>query len=114
MGKYFGQNKSNINGRSTNLLVNIYKGKYKIYYGEEISEREENELHFAIVKFFELHCLDFKFEEDIDWFIDNVLDGLFKKYDELGYSSASFPRFRPAYLAADWLIDNIIDNKPAY
>lgn len=111
VGKYYGQKKSNTNGRPTNLLVNIYKGKYKIYYGEELSKREEDKLHFAITEFFKLHCLDFKKEEDTDWFIDNVLDGLFEKYDELGYSSVDFPRFCANHLKT-FIIDNIIDGKP--
>ena len=110
MGKYFGEKKTN-NGRPTNILVNLYKIKYENYYGCKLSEREESKLHFAIVDFFKSHSLDFKKEEDKDWFIDNVLDVLFERYDTLGYSSVDFPRFCANNLKT-WVIDNIINNIP--
>lgn len=110
VGKYFGEKKTN-NGRPTNILVNLYKIKYENYYGCKLSEREESKLHFAIVDFFKSHSLDFKKEEDKDWFIDNVLDVLFERYDTLGYSSVDFPRFCANNLKT-WVIDNIINNIP--
>lgn len=110
VGKYFGEKKTN-NGRPTNILVNLYKIKYENYYGCKLSEREESKLHFAIVDFFKTHSLDFKKEEDKDWFIDNVLDVLFERYDKLGYSSVDFPRFCANNLKT-WIIDNIINNIP--
>lgn len=108
VGKYFGEKKTN-NGRPTNILVNLYKIKYENYYGCKLSEREESKLHFAIVDFFKSHSLDFKKEEDKDWFTDNVLDVLFERYDKLGYSSVDFPRFCANNLKT-WVIDNIINN----
>lgn len=111
VGKYFGQKKSTNDSRPTTILVNLYRIKYKAYYGKELSEREENKLHFAIVEFFKNHALDFKNEKDKDWFIDNVLDGLFEKYDSLGYASPEFPRFYANNLKT-WVIDNIINNIP--
>ena len=110
VGKYFGEKKTN-NGRPTNILVNLYKIKYENYYGCKLSEREESKLHFAIVDFFKSHSLDFKKEEDKDWFIDNVLDVLFERYDKLGYSSVDFPRFCANNLKT-WVIDNIINDIP--
>lgn len=110
VGKYFGEKKTN-NGRPTNILVNLYKIKYENYYGCKLSEREESKLHFAIVDFFKTHSLDFKKEEDKDWFTDNVLDVLFERYDKLGYSSVDFPRFCANNLKT-WVIDNIINNIP--
>lgn len=110
VGKYFGEKKTN-NGRPTNILVNLYKIKYENYYGCKLSEREESKLHFAIVDFFKTHSLDFKKEEDKDWFIDNVLDVLFERYDKLGYSSVDFPRFCANNLKT-WVIDNIINDIP--
>lgn len=110
VGKYFGEKKTN-NGRPTNILVNLYKIKYENYYGCRLSEREESKLHFAIVDFFKTHSLDFKKEEDKDWFTDNVLDVLFERYDKLGYSSVDFPRFCANNLKT-WVIDNIINNIP--
>lgn len=111
VGKYFGQKKSTNDSRPTTILVNLYKIKYKAYYGKDLSEREENKLHFAIVDFFKTHSLDFKKEEDKDWFTDNVLDVLFERYDKLGYSSVDFPRFCANNLKT-WVIDNIINNIP--
>lgn len=111
MGKYFNSKKSNNIGRPTNILVNLYKKRYENYYGCKLSTREEDKLHFAIVEFFNNHALDFKVEEDKDWFVDNVLDGLFEKYDYLGYSSKEFPRFCANSLKT-FLIDNIINNIP--
>ena len=111
VGKYFGQKKSTNDSRPTTILVNLYRIKYQAYYGKELSEREENKLHFAIVEFFKNHALDFKNEKDKDWFIDNVLDGLFEKYDSLGYASPEFPRFYANNLKT-WVIDNIINNIP--
>ena len=111
VGKYFGQKKSTNDSRPTTILVNLYKIKYKAYYGKDLSEREENKLHFAIVDFFKNHALDFKDEEDKDWFVDNVLEGLFEKYDSLGYSSPEFPRFCANNLKT-FVIDNIINNIP--
>ena len=110
VGKYFGKKKID-NGRPTNILVNLYKIKYENYYGCKLSEREESKLHFAIVEFFKSHSLDFKKEEDKDWFVDNVLEGLFEKYDSLGYSSPEFPRFCANNLKT-FVIDNIINNIP--
>ena len=110
VGKYFGKKKID-NGRPTNILVNLYKIKYENYYGCKLSEREESKLHFAIVEFFKSHSLDFKDEEDKDWFVDNVLEGLFEKYDSLGYSSPEFPRFCANNLKT-FVIDNIINNIP--
>lgn len=110
VGKYFGKKKID-NGRPTNILVNLYKIKYENYYGCKLSEREENKLHFAIVEFFKSHSLDFKKEEDKDWFIDNVLDVLFERYDNLGYSTPDFPRFCANNLKT-WVIDNIINEIP--
>ena len=110
VGKYFGKKKID-NGRPTNILVNLYKIKYENYYGCKLSEREESKLHFAIVEFFKSHSLDFKKEEDKDWFIDNVLDVLFERYDNLGYSTPDFPRFCANNLKT-WVIDNIINNIP--
>lgn len=110
VGKYFGEKKTN-NGRPTNILVNLYKIKYENYYGCKLSEREESKLHFAIVDFFKTHSLDFKKEEDKDWFTDNVLDVLFERYDKLGYSSVDFPRFCANNLKT-WVIDNIINDIP--
>lgn len=111
VGKYFGQKKSTNDSRPTTILVNLYRIKYKAYYGKELSEREEDKLHFAIVEFFKNHALDFKKEEDKDWFVDNVLEGLFEKYDSLGYSSPEFPRFCANNLKT-FVIDNIINNIP--
>lgn len=111
VGKYFGQKKSTNDSRPTTILVNLYKIKYKAYYGKDLSEREENKLHFAIVDFFKNHALDFKDEGDKDWFVDNVLEGLFEKYDSLGYSSPEFPRFCANNLKT-FVIDNIINNIP--
>ena len=111
VGKYFGQKKSTNASRPTTILVNLYRIKYKAYYGKELSEREEDKLHFAIVEFFKNHALDFKKEEDKDWFVDNVLEGLFEKYDSLGYSSPEFPRFCANNLKT-FVIDNIINNIP--
>ena len=111
VGKYFGQKKSTNDSRPTTILVNLYKIKYKAYYGKDLSEREENKLHFAIVDFFKNHALDFKDEWDKDWFVDNVLEGLFEKYDSLGYSSPEFPRFCANNLKT-FVIDNIINNIP--
>ena len=110
VGKYFGKKKID-NGRPTNILVNLYKIKYENYYGCKLSEREESKLHFAIVEFFKSHSLDFKKEEDKDWFIDNVLDVLFERYDNLGYSTPDFPRFCANNLKT-FVIDNIINNIP--
>ena len=110
VGKYFGKKKID-NGRPTNILVNLYKIKYENYYGCKLSEREESKLHFAIVEFFKSHSLDFKKEEDKDWFIDNVLDVLFERYDNLGYSTPDFPRFCANNLKT-WVIDNIINEIP--
>ena len=110
VGKYFGEKKTN-NGRPTNILVNLYKIKYENYYGCKLSEREESKLHFAIVEFFKSHSLDFKNEEDKDWFIENVLDVVFERYDKLGYSSIDFPKFCANNLKT-WVIDNIINNIP--
>ena len=110
VGKYFGKKKID-NGRPTNILVNLYKIKYENYYGCKLSEREESKLHFAIVEFFKSHSLDFKDEGDKDWFVDNVLEGLFEKYDSLGYSSPEFPRFCANNLKT-FVIDNIINNIP--
>ena len=110
VGKYFGKKKID-NGRPTNILVNLYKIKYENYYGCKLSEREESKLHFAIVDFFKNHALDFKNEGDKDWFVDNVLEGLFEKYDSLGYSSPEFPRFCANNLKT-FVIDNIINNIP--
>ena len=111
VGKYFGQKKSTNNGRPTTILVNLYKIRYKAYYGVDLPSREEDKLHFAIADFFKNHALSFKFEEDKDWFIENVLDGLFEKYDSLGYSSPNFPRFCANSLNT-FVIDNIINNVP--
>lgn len=111
VGKYFGERTSSTNGRPTNILVNLYKIKYEKYYNCKLSEREENKLHFAIVEFFKSHSLDFKKEEDKDWFIENVLDVLFERYDKLGYSSIDFPKFCANNLKT-WVIDNIINNIP--
>ena len=110
VGKYFGEKKTN-NGRPTNILVNLYKIKYEKYYDCKLSEREESKLHFAIVEFFKSHSLDFKKEEDKDWFIENVLDVVFERYDKLGYSSIDFPKFCANNLKT-WVIDNIINNIP--
>ena len=43
--------------------------------------------------------------------MDNVLEGLFEKYDSLGYSSPEFPRFCANNLKT-FVIDNIINNIP--
>lgn len=112
MGKYFGEGKGI--GRPTNILVNLYKIKYELYYECRLTEKEESALHSAIVYFFKAHSLDLKYEEDKDWFIDNVLDVIFERYDDLGYSNAEYPRFIPRHLATDWLIDNIINNVSIY
>ncbi len=111
VGKYFGERTSSTNGRPTNILVNLYKIKYEKYYDCKLSEREESKLHFAIVEFFKSHSLDFKKEEDKDWFIENVLDVVFERYDQLGYSSIDFPKFCANNLKT-WVIDNIINNIP--
>lgn len=111
MGKYFGGRKGI--GRPTNMLVNLYAIKYKEYYGCKLPEREEYKLHFAIVEFFNSHGLDLKKDEDKDWFMENVLDGLFEKYDDLGYSSSQFPKFCANSLKT-WVIDNIINNISKY
>ena len=111
VGKYFNSKNPINNGRPTNILVNLYKKRYENYYGCKLSEREESKLHLAIVEFFKNHALDFKNEGDKDWFIENVLDELFEKYDKLGYASKEFPRFCANSLKT-FLIDNLIDNVP--
>lgn len=95
------------------ILVQLYILKYEEYYGEKCPNAYYN-IANKIKEFCKRHSINYREECDRDWFIENVLDVVFERYDELGYSSAKYPRFSPTHLITDWVIDNIINNVSMY
>ena len=103
MSKYF-ENKKLL-PRVTNELVELFKVKYEEYYGVKCrakSSRIDYELRLS----FEIFDLDIYKEEDRDWYRDNVLKDIFKKYDDLGYSSGE--KFCVGHLHVEWLMIKLL------
>ena len=104
MAKYFEKKKPL--PRVTNELVELFKVKYEGYYGETCKIKSEK-LDYELRQSFEIFNLNIYSQEDRDWYEHNVLDDLFKKYDDLGYSEGK--KFGAGHLHVDWLMVSLVN-----
>lgn len=104
MAKYFEKRKPL--PRVTNALVELFKVKYEGYYGETCKIKSEK-LDYELRQSFEIFNLNIYSQEDRDWYEHNVLDDLFKKYDDLGYSEGK--KFGAGHLHVDWLMVSLVN-----
>lgn len=91
--KYFNKSSNTLKSRVTNELISSFKIKYKQYYGEKCSSKDDR-LHYEIRRSFEVLELDIYNPHDREWYEENVLHELFERYDDLGYASQKFPRYK--------------------
>ena len=108
MGKYFKETDRRCPRVTTNLVY-LFKVKYENYYGKKCNIKEDK-LHYEIERSFELFELDIYDPGDREWYEKNVLQDLFKKYDDLGYSEGS--KFCAGHLHVDWLMYKLVNNIP--
>lgn len=104
MSKLFKKNTKS--PRVTNELIMLFKVKYESYY-ETTCKINDDKLNWEFRKSFEIFNLNIYSQEDRDWYIENVLNDLFKKYDDLGYSEGH--RFGAGHLHVDWLMVNLVN-----
>lgn len=104
MSKIF--KKSNYLPRVTNELIRLFKVKYESYY-ETSCKIKDDKLNYEFRQSFDIFNLDIYSQEDRDWYITNVLDDLFKRYDDLGYSEGQ--KFGAGHLHVDWLMINLVN-----
>lgn len=110
VGKYFrGRSSNKMCSRATNQFVYLFKTKYEDYYNIKCTIKEDK-LHYEIRKSFDIFGLDIHDMGDREWFIKNVLDVLFERYDELGYSEGK--TFGAGHLHVEWLMNNLVNNIP--
>ena len=109
MGKKYFKDDSKPMPRVTTNLVYLFKVKYENYYGKKCNIKEDK-LHYEIRQSFDVFGLDIYDEGDRDWYEKNVLQDLFKKYDDLGYSEGK--TFGAGHLHVEWLMNNLVNNIP--
>lgn len=114
MGKYFGEGQSRIKDprdKAVSLLACIFRFKYKKYYGIECPNNSYK-VRSEIIKSFELFELDIYNSNNREWYMRNVLEVIFERYDKLGYSEGG--RFCAGHLHVDWLMYRLVNNIPRY
>ena len=109
MGKKYFKDDSKPLPRVTTALVSLFKVKYENYYGKKCNIKDDK-LHYEIRQSFEVFGLDIYDVGDRDWYEHNVLQDLFKKYDDLGYSEGK--AFGAGHLHVEWLMINLVNNIP--
>ncbi|MGM9834608.1 MAG: hypothetical protein ACI31M_02360 [Bacilli bacterium] len=106
--KYFKDTSKSL-PRVTTELVNLFKVKYESYYGSKCKIKDDK-LHYEIRQSFDVFGLDIYDVSDREWYENNVLQDLFKKYDDLGYSEGK--TFGAGHLHVEWLMNNLVNNIP--
>lgn len=89
-------------------LVDYFITEYESYYGEKFPRTQRDRLYKELLKCYFRWTYPSGVPLTVSGFKSHILRNIFKKYDDLGYSTCNYPKFCIGHLHVSWLMENLV------